>query len=311
MKLATKFLLVTGLLFCLANFVLAVEPMEIPLWPPDRLPRLAEVKPKQVVERGKAKPDRSIHDVTVPTLTVYLPPGEQTNRTAVMICPGGGYVNLSIDKEGHDVARWLNTAGVAGIVLKYRLPRPDLAGDQKPWPFQDGERAIQLVRSRAAEWKIDPNRVGVLGFSAGGHLASTIGTHLNEGQPSAKDPVERLSARPDFMILVYPVISMKEPIAHEGSLHNLLGKTPEEKSVEFYSNELHVTSRTPPTFLVQAKDDRVSVENSLRFYAALQKAGVPAEIQLFEKGGHGYGLGINGGEPDTWPALCATWLKAR
>ncbi len=243
---------------------------------------------------------------------VYLPPGDQTNRQAVVICPGGGYVNLAIDKEGHDVARWLNTLGVVGIVLKYRLPRPDLTADQKPWPIQDGERAIRLVRSRAAEWKIDPNRVGIMGFSAGGHLASAVGTHFTLGNPvSSVDPLDGFSSRPDFMALIYPVISMKEPITHEASLHYLLGPTPDEKMGALYSNELQVAPQTPPTFLVQAMDDRVSVENSERFHAALQKAGVPSEIHLFEKGGHGYGLGINGGEPAAWPGLCATWLKAR
>lgn len=281
--------------------------MEIPLWPAGTLPKLEDAKPEIVVDRGTNKPDRAVSNVTVPTLTVYLPEGSQTNTTAVVICPGGGYARLSIDKEGHAVARWLNTVGVAGIVLKYRMPRPDLSADQKPWPIQDGERAVQLVRSRASEWKIDPRRVGLMGFSAGGHLASSVGTHIIIEDSSRLG----FSARPDFMVLVYPVISMKEPITHQGSLHSLLGATPDPKLVELYSNETQVTPQTPPTFLVQAKDDRVSVENSRQFYAALQKAGVPAELHVLDTGGHGFGLGVNGGEPATWPALCAAWLKTR
>jgi len=307
-----KLLMVPSLLVWLAQASFAAEPMEIPVWPPEALPKIERVKPEAVVDRGSTnKPDRAVSNVTVPTLTVYLPEGNQTDTVAVIICPGGGYSHLSLDKEGHAVARWLNTIGVAGIVLKYRMPRPDLSAGQKPWPIQDGEQAIRLVRSHAAEWKIDPHHVGLMGFSAGGHLASSVGTHLETPTQTATNPVERLSTRPDFMVLVYPVISMEEPIAHQGSLHNLLGSTPDPKWVEFYSNDLNVTAQTPPTFLVQAQDDRVSVENSLRFYAALRKAGVPSEIHIFEKGGHGFGLGINGGETAVWPSLCAAWLKNR
>jgi acetyl esterase/lipase len=304
-------LLLAGLVVWLAQASLAGEPMEIPLWPADALPKIANAKPEQVVDRGTNKPDRAVSNVTVPTLTVYLPDGNQSGTTAVVICPGGGYSHLSMDKEGHAVARWLNTIGVAGMVLKYRMPRPDLSAGQKPWPIQDGEQAIRLARSHAAEWKIDAHRVGLMGFSAGGHLASSVGTHFDEAAPASTNEVDRISERPDFMILAYPVISMAESITHQGSLHSLLGSTPDPKWVEFYSNELNVTSRTPPTFLVQAQDDRVSVENSLRFYDALKKAGVPAELHVFEKGGHGFGLGVAGGETAVWPSLCAAWLKNR
>jgi acetyl esterase/lipase len=311
MKCAKELLLVPGLMVWLVHASLAGEPIEIPLWPPDALPKVENAKPEQVVDRGTNKPDRAVSNVTVPTLTVYLPDGNLTSTIAVVICPGGAYSHLAIDKEGHAVARWLNTIGVAGMVLKYRMPRPDLSDGQKPWPIQDGERAVRLVRSRAMEWKIDPHRVGLMGFSAGGHLASTVGTHLEEPAHVASNAVEGLSARPDFMVLAYPVISMKDPITHKGSLHSLLGPAPDPKQVELYSNELHVTPQTPPTFLVQARDDRISVENSLRFYAALQKAGVPSELHIFEKGGHGFGLGVTGSGPAAWPALCAVWLKNR
>jgi acetyl esterase/lipase len=309
MKCAKVLLLVPGLMLWLADASVAAEPIEISLWSPGALPKVEDAKPEQVIDRGKSKPDRSVSNVTVPTLTVYLPEGNQTGITAVVICPGGAYSHLAIDKEGHAVARWLNTIGVAGIVLKYRMPRPDLSDGQKPWPIQDGERAIRLVRSHAAEWKINPHRVGLMGFSAGGHLASTVGTHLEDSSGVATDAVEKLSTRPDFMVLAYPVISMREPVTHLGSLHGLLGLTPDPKMVELYSNESHVTSQTPRTFLVQARDDRVSVENSLLFYAALQKAGVQSELHVLEKGGHGFGLGDKGGEPAAWPALCAAWLK--
>ena len=311
MKRLKKLLMVPSLMVCLVRASLAGEPMEIPLWPPDALPKVENAKPELVVDRGTNKPDRAVSNVTVPTLTVYLPDGNQSGTTAVVICPGGGYSHLSMDKEGHAVARWLNTIGVAGMVLKYRMPRPDLSAGQKPWPIQDGEQAIRSVRSHATEWKVDAHRVGLMGFSAGGHLASSVGTHFDEAVSASTNELERMSARPDFMILAYPVISMSEPVTHQGSLHNLLGSTPDPKWVEFYSNELNVTSRTPPTFLVQAEDDRVSVENSLRFYDALKKAGVPAELHVFERGGHGFGLGIAGSETAVWPSLCAAWLKNR
>jgi acetyl esterase/lipase len=296
---------------CLSSAALAGEPVEIALWPQENVATQGAVKTETVDDRGKTKSDRFVGNVQSSTLTVYLPDEKRATGTAVIICPGGGYGGLAIDKEGHDVARWLNTLGVAGIVLKYRMPRPDLTAGQKPWPVQDAERAIRLVRSQAPQWKINPQRVGILGFSAGGHLASTVGTHFDSGQKDAANAIERASSRPDFLILIYPVISMREPITHEGSRLNLLGKAPDEERVAYYSNELQVTAQTPPTFLVHAKDDRVNVENSVRFHQALQRAGVPSEIHLYEKGGHGYGLGVNGGEVATWPERCAAWLKAR
>jgi acetyl esterase/lipase len=311
MKSAKQMWLVSGLLLCLPLAGLAGEPAEIPLWPADELPKVADAKPEREINRSHKHSDRSVTNVTVPTLTVYLPDGDQSNIMAVVICPGGAYSHLAIDKEGNDVARWLNTIGVAGIVLKYRMPRPDLSAGQTPWPIQDGEQAMRVVRSHAAEWRINPQRVGMIGFSAGGHVASSVGTHFEIPDQTSTNPVERLSTRPDFLILAYPVISMKEPITHPGSLHNLLGPTPDPKWVEFYSNELNVTPQTPPTFLVQAQDDPVSVENSLQFFAALQKAGVHAELHIFQKGGHGFGLGAKGRETAVWPNLCATWLKKR
>ena len=287
----------------------ADDPNAEPLWP-DGAPGCKEIEDKEkVAGRPTTRPDRFVSGVTRPTVTVYLPPEANATGAAVVICPGGGYGGLAIDKEGHDIARWLNSLGVAGIVLKYRMPRPELSKDQKPWPLQDVQRGIRLVRSRAAQLRVDPNRVGVMGFSAGGHLASTAGTHFDAGQSDSGDPIERQSCRPDFMILVYPVISLSDKIGHGGSRRNLLGDKPDEKLIQLYSNELQVTAQTPPTFLVHAKDDPVKVENSVLFHQALQQAKVPAEIQLYEKGGHGYGLGVRGGDVATWPARCAEWMK--
>ena len=282
-------------------------PSEQAIWPH---PAGVKDLPAEITtERGKdGKHDRSITNVTQPTITVYLP-AEQSMTAAAIICPGGGYHGLAIDKEGHDVARWLNSIGVAGIVLKYRMPHPEISRDEKPWPVQDVERAIRLVRSRAAEWKIDPKRVGIIGFSAGGHLASTAGTHFEAGQADAVDPVERFSTRPDFMILAYPVITFRDPIGHRGSRAALLGAQPDAGLIALYSNDEQVTAETPPTFLVHARDDAVKVENSLRFAEALEKAHVPHELAVFDKGGHGFGLGVKGGEVATWPERCAEWMK--
>ncbi len=203
----------------------------------------------------------------IPTLTVFLPPNATVPTSAVVICPGGGYGFLAFDHEGINEAKWLNGKGVAGLVLKYRLP---LNGYRHPVPMLDVQRAIRLVRSHAADWKIDPAKVGVMGFSAGGHLASTADTHFDAGNPQAADPVDKLSCRPDFAVLVYPVITLKVPgVTHEGSKDNLLGPNPDPKLVENLSNETQVTPQTPPTVLVHAQDDgAVPIENSGRVFRA-------------------------------------------
>jgi acetyl esterase/lipase len=246
-----------------------------------------------------------------PTLTICLAPKAEANGAAVVICPGGGYGFLAMDHEGHQVARWLNSLGVAGFILKYRHRGN---GFGHPAPLQDAQRAIATVRSRAAEWGVEPDRIGILGFSAGGHLASTAGTHFHKGKPDAPDPLDRVSCRPDFMILVYPVISFTEPFTHRGSMRNLLGKDPDPRLVESLSNERQVTPETPPTFLVHSNEDRgVPPENSVAFYLALRKAKVPAELHVYAKGGHGFGLGVPGTPPATatWPARCADWMRGR
>jgi acetyl esterase/lipase len=265
-----------------------------------------------------------------PTLTCYLPPrgvsarplsnavssnassthGEAT--PAIVICPGGGYGGLAIDHEGHEIARYLQKHGIAGCVLKYRLPRSKTPGAAHGVPLADAQRAIRTVRSRAEEWSIDPNKIGIMGFSAGGHLASTAATHASEVNKESVDRVDRVSARPDFAVLVYPVISSDSAIWHKGSFINLVGPALDAKMLQQYSNERHVSRQTPPTFLVHAADDQgVPVENSLRFFQALQKAGVPAEVHIYEKGGHGFGMRPAAGPAAGWPDLLCQWLRVR
>lgn len=247
-------------------------------------------------------------DADKPTLAPYLIPAGRGTGTAVIVCPGGGYLHLSMDKEGDQIARWLNSLGVAAFVLKYRLgPRY-----HHPIELGDAQRAIRTVRTRAAEYRILPDRIGIMGFSAGGHLASTTGTHFDSGKPSAADPIERAGSRPDFMILCYPVISFATPYAHRGSLHALLGENPDPKLVENLSNELQVTAQTPPTFLFHTTTDAtVPVENSVLFYMALRKAGVPAEMHIYERGPHGVGLAPTDEALSTWPSRLADWLRVR
>ena len=240
----------------------------------------------------------------VPTLTPYLAPKDKATGAAIIVCPGGGYQHLA-DHEGGPVAEWLNSIGVTAFVLKYRLG-PTY---HHPSQLQDAARAIRTVRARAKEWALDPQRIGILGFSAGGHLAATAGTHFAAGQADASDPIERVSSRPDLMILVYPVISMRSS-THSGSRRNLLGEQPSPELVTLLSNEEQVTKETPPTFLVHTMTDTaVPVENSMMFAAALRKAGVPFEFHLYERGPHGFGLGTKDPILATWPARCADWLR--
>jgi acetyl esterase/lipase len=243
-----------------------------------------------------------------PSLTPYLVPGGEGAGTAVIVCPGGGYQHLSMDKEGDQVARWLNSLGVTAFVLQYRLgPKY-----RHPSELMDAQRAIRTVRSRAAEYRVGPDRIGIMGFSAGGHLAATAGTHFDAGDPGAADAIDRLSSRPDFLVLCYPVISFSEPYVHRGSLHMLLGEQPDPRLVTELSNELQVTARTPPTFLFHTTSDAtVPVENSVLFYLALRKAGVPAEMHIYERGPHGVGLAPTDEALSSWPARLADWLRVR
>lgn len=285
--------LIGGLLLLgtLGSAAMAAEPASVRLW------------------AGPAPEAVGTADNDTPWFTPYLPPADRANGAAIIVCPGGGYGNLAVDHEGRQVAAWLNDMGVAAFVLKYRHRG---TGYGHPAPMLDVQRAIRLVRHRASEWRLRPDRIGVLGFSAGGHLASTAATHFAPGDPDAPDPVERVSCRPDFAVLVYPVISLVEPYAHKGSRKNLLGESPDEELVLKFSNERQVTPQTPPTFLLHTDEDGgVPVENSLAFYAALRKAKVPAELHVFEKGPHGFGLGKPGMAAAEWPKLCERWLGGR
>ena len=253
--------------------------------------------------------DDQVQDTEV-FITLHRP--AQPNGTAAVICPGGGYGGLVTGAEGHGIAAWLNGHGVTGVVLEYRLP----AG-RHAVPLLDAQRAIRTVRANAKAWGIDPAKIGIIGFSAGGHLASTAATHFDAGKPEATDAVEKVSCRPDFAILVYPVISMGE-LTHGGSRNNLLGKDPSAELIELYSNEKQVTKDTPPTFLFHTSaDTAVPPENAVRFYLACKKAGVPVEMHIYEKGRHGVGLGRDpkwtGGEKSvaTWPDRLTDWMKAR
>jgi acetyl esterase/lipase len=246
-------------------------------------------------------------DVDKPTLTPYVVPAGRGTGTAVVVCPGGGYVGLAMDKEGDQIARFLNSLGVTSFVLKYRL------GPKYHHPIElgDAQRAIRTVRARAAEYRVLPDRIGIMGFSAGGHLAATAGTHFDAVNANAGDPIDRVSSRPDFLILCYPVISFLNYV-HQGSKRNLLGENPDPKLVESLSNELQVTPQTPPTFLFHTNADTgVPAENSALFYLALRKAGVPAEIHIYERGPHGVGLAQTDEALSTWPSRLADWLRGR
>jgi acetyl esterase/lipase len=246
----------------------------------------------------------------IPTLTVFHP--EKSNGTAVIICPGGAYVSLAIDKEGYKFAKWFNERGVTAFVLKYRLSSWDLKGYMYPAQFDDATRAMRLVRAKAGEFGIDPARIGIMGFSAGGHLASTVGTHFDYGNPDAEDVIERYGSRPDFMILAYPVISMTTPYTHRFSREVLIGKDLNKDLAWYLSSELQVTTFTPPTFLFHTDaDNTVPAENSVLFYQALRKVHVPAEIHVFEHGHHGVGLAKDDAALSIWPLLLENWMKGR
>jgi len=246
-------------------------------------------------------------EVDIPTLTIHAAPPEKRNGSAMLICPGGGYRHLAVDHEGQQIADWCNRMGTTAFVLRYRLgPR-----HHHPAPLDDATRAIRIIRHRADDWDIDKNRVAVIGFSAGGHLASTLATHFEPSIPDADDPLLRESSRPDFAILCYPVITFTKDAVHAGSRRNLLGDDPPQDLVASLSNETQVTAETPPTFLFHTVADRpVPVENSILFFQALRRAGVPAEMHLYEQGPHGVGLAQDRPALADWPDRCRNWLAS-
>lgn len=278
----------------------ALPPKVIPLWPegvPGAKPNLGPEKQ----ENGH------ISNVSEPTLTVYSPAVDRPNGTAVIICPGGGYSYLSIDREGIQYANWLSTLGITPFVLKYRLKEYG-----HPAPLQDVLRAVRLIRSRSLEFQIDPTRIGVMGSSAGGHVAASAGTLFDEPAGRTGPALDDTSGRPDFLILMYPVITMDDPFAHTGSRKALLGTEPSPVWLKLLSLEKQVTNATPPTLLIHTQEDKsVPVENSILFYQALTKAGVPAEMYLFEHGTHGMGMKPGLGTASEWPKRAEEWLRNR
>ena len=281
---------VVSLLFSCA--VLSAQPLKdtepFPLW------------------KGQAPGAQRTEDRDIPTLTAYLPRAATPGMTAVIVCPGGGYGALAMNHEGRQVANYLNSLGIVAFVLKYRLgPRY-----HHPIEIGDAQRALRTVRSHAAEWRIAPDRIGIMGFSAGGHLASTASTHFEAGKADAPDAIDRVSSRPDFAILGYPVISLVEPWTHQGSKKNLLGDNPDPALAKSLSGENAVTAQTPPTFIFHTNGDTgVPAENSIAYFLALRKAGVVAEMHIFQRGPHGVGLGMDDFALAQWPGLMVNWLR--
>lgn len=288
----------TGLLLSLSLLTPVADPEPMQLW------------------AGAVPLLKSDDPASRPTLTPYLPAKDKSTGAAVVVCPGGGYGALAMDHEGKQIARWLNDRGIAAFVLKYRVASKYVPAPIHPAPLTDAQRALRTVRSRAGEWGIDARKIGIWGFSAGGHLASSAATHFDSGNQNTEDAIDKVSCRPDFAILSYPVISMKSPYTHGGSRNNLLGKNADEKLVESFCNENAVSKETPPTFLFHTDEDKaVPPMNSILFYTALKKHGVPAELHIYEKGVHGVGLaplekfkdqGLSG-----WPDRLQEWLIRR
>ena len=274
----------------------------IPLYP-DSIPNSTGYSMKEIVDGPMEDPDLYMSSV-IPSIHVYLPKKRKATGAAVLIFPGGGYGALVFKKEGTLVAKAFAKQGIAAFIVKYRLPSDSIMQDKRLGPLQDAQTAIRLVRSRAAEWNVDPHKIGVIGFSAGGHLASTLGTHFTKTYIPNPDTI---SLRPDFMILVYPVISMQDSLTHSGSRRNLLGDHPSAADRTLFSNEEQVTDQTPPAYLTQTEDDTtVSVSNSLVFYEALRRHGIPVEMHLYAEGDHGFVLKLPIAE---WLTPIITWMK--
>jgi acetyl esterase/lipase len=288
------------MLFTLSILQTTVAQKVIKLWP-NGAPGNNECPQPEETFNGKM-----VRFVSEATLTVYLPDKAKNTGAAIVICPGGGYGIEAMDHEGYVYAEYLQSKGIAGIVLKYRLPY-----GHHEIPLLDTQHAIRTVRANSPEWGINPGKIGISGFSAGGHLASTAATHFDKGKADGVNPVDKVSCRPDFAVLVYPVITFNEQWGHMGSRENLIGKNHDLKLIRYYSNELQVTSETPPTFLILADDDKgVLPRNSIEFYTALKEKGVPAELHIFREGGHGFGMNKTGKPHDQWPELLTDWMKA-
>jgi acetyl esterase/lipase len=298
--------LLTSLLITAFGLTLFAQNQILPLWEGDP-PNYRETGEVTIMDTSDIVVVRMVQK---PDLAIYLPSERNATGEAVVVCPGGGYSVLAYDWEGSDIACWLNSRGIAAFVLKYRLPGNKSNIIPRESPLMDAQRAMRLVRFNAEKWNVDPTKIGVMGFSAGGHLASTLSTHYDRGNPSSEDPVEQVSCRPDFSVLVYPVISFQEEITHMGSRTNLLGAHASAELVDYYSNELQVTPDTPPAILIHSgDDDAVPVENSIAYYKALRANNIDSELHIYPYGGHGYSLAIGRGHLSTWPDRVIDWIR--
>ncbi len=301
----SKFFILAGML-CL-SFSLSGQDHSLPLYN-GTIPNSKHTDATEKIEKNEIT---VISNVQVPGIDVYLPTKRFATGQAVIICPGGGYWILAYDLEGTDIARYFNSIGVAAIILKYRLPTYGNTIEPHKVPLMDAQRAMRLVRFNAGKWNIDREKIGIMGFSAGGHLASTLGTHFDYGNTTSTDSVERVSCRPDFMILMYPVISFTDASTHTGSRDALLGKDPEKNLLEYYSNELQVKEDTPPAFFVHADNDTgVPVENTLLMYKALRAKKISAELHILSEGEHGFGLGVGNDHISSWSNNLKLWLRS-
>lgn len=297
------FLIILALMI---SFSVTGQLQQIPLWPNGKVPNSTQLLGEEEI------PERDIlfiMNVQTPTIEAFIPSEQSANGAAVIICPGGGYGGVSYDWEGTDVAKWFNSFGVAAFVLKYRMPQAESVKVSHLAPIQDAQRAIRWLRSNSEKYNVDIDKVGIMGFSAGGHLAASLATQYDYECYKPIDDIDTYKANPDFMMLLYPVISMLDGVTHQGSKNNLLGKNPSKALIEQFSNELQVKSLTPPTILIHSADDKaVPVENSIRMYQSLIKNNIDATMHLFPKGGHGYAFGISRKDAPDWAPLAKNWL---
>lgn len=298
-KTLHKIWVITFVIFNMAGSIDA-QNKEVELWNTDIPGTIAS---ETYMESHDINLDQ-VRNVKIPTLKIFIP--ENPNGTAMIICPGGGYALLAIKRSGYDVAKWLNKLGITAFVLKYRLPSDAIMEDKSIGPLQDAQESIRYVRRNAKKWQLHPNKIGVIGFSAGGHLASTLATHYKDITYKTKDTT---SAKPDFTVLVYPVISMQDNSTHKGSRNRLLGNKQSKEVIEKFSNQLQVNAHTSPTFIAHASDDKtVSVKNSIAYYMALQENNVPAELHVYQHGKHAFFLGRENTTSQYWRNQCENWL---
>lgn len=299
MKTQTKILLFSLILFGCIDLINA-QNQEIELWKNGIPGAIDDADYQEIndIEKGR------ISQVITPTLRVFVP--EQPNGTSVIICAGGGYARLAISKESYKISEWLNSLGITAFVLKYRLPSDKIMKDKSIGPLQDAQEAVRYLRRHASKWNLNTDQIGIMGFSAGGHLAASLSTLYKD---KVYEVTDSISARPNFSVLVYPVISMSDEITHKGSRKNLLGKTPSKEAIQRFSTEKQVNASTPPAFLVHAMDDKaVVVENSIQYALALKENNIDTEVHLYQEGGHGFGMGYKG-TVQNWPQQCEAWLR--